>query len=276
MREERDLKFSPAPSSVKPILAAAGALVGLLLLVCGGAAGYVALTSPPRQEEQAPINHMDMPHEFEEYSLKMKKRHAQEIPATDDPGVVRKIAASIFDIDLPADFEPIEAQRHGSTRRAVFGKKNESSALLKLVGADSREGDKAVATSSDDASRRQALQMAETDGGRFDTSLRSTRQKMEPVQRELMVLGQKSVFEFRQGKQASGKKSVWHVSGAFRTATGLAVLIYMVPESDFDEEAVVRMIESIRAAPDEVPDADEKSVPLQPIPEESIPGKSTG
>src|SRR5436305_1769749 len=50
MHEERDTEFVTSPSLIKTTLAVAGALAGLMLLVCGGAAGYVALKSSPESE----------------------------------------------------------------------------------------------------------------------------------------------------------------------------------------------------------------------------------
>jgi hypothetical protein len=37
----------------------------------------------------------------------------------------------------------------------------------------------------------------------------------------------------------------------------MAALVYMLPESEFDEEAIVQMIEAIRPAKDEEPDEGE-------------------
>jgi len=272
MHEVRDPELSQSSSSVKPVLVAAGAVVGLLLLVCGGAAGYVALMVPPRDEE--PVANPPMAPTANEHFQMMQKRFATiEIPFTRDPAVVRKVAATIVDIDLPAEFEPIEAKRNTTKRWAVFGKKSENAAVLKLAGIYLEIADIIPGAPADNEMRRQVLEMAATDTGRNDTTLKRTREKMKSAERELTVLGRSAVFEFSQGKRDSDKKPVWRIAGAFRTDTGMAALVYLVPESEFDEEAVVRMIESLRPAPDEDADADEPSAPRKPIPGNSIPDK---
>src|SRR6185369_3507808 len=69
---------------------------------------------------------------------------------------------------------------------------------------------------------REVLRIAEDEYGQTSTVLKVTRQKKEQTQRELMVLGQKSVFTFKNGKRASNSKPVWKVWGAFGTKFGAA------------------------------------------------------
>jgi len=251
MDEARDLDLSPSTSTVKPILAALGVMFGLMLLLCGGAAGYVALTSPPRSEEPVQTGApMVRPEDSPEFQRMKKLRETREVPFTDDPDVVRKIAATIVDIDLPPDFEPIEANRGVAHRWVVFGKKSEPAALLKMAGMHRPNGDNSVPLVFDARAKVQILQSAENENGRNDTMLKNTRQRTQSVERELTIAGQKAVFEFKQGLRYSDKTPVRKIVGAFPTRTGgLAALIYMVPESEYDEEAVIRMLESMRPAP---------------------------
>ena len=248
MQEVREAELSPSSSSVKPILAVAGVLCGLLLLVCGGVAGYVVATAPPPAEPKALVP----PQDILEMNEKMRKQGGSRkvIPYTLDPMVVKNIAAAIVDFDLPPNFESIEGKRNATKRWVVFGKRTEDAALLKLAGVD-REVMAAVA--SDNEIRDQMLQMAENENGRTDTGLKKPRQTTE--QRELTVLGKKAVFEFKHGRRAMDNTPVCKILGVFETPTGTAALVYMLPESEFDEEAIVHMIESIRPAKDEPPDA---------------------
>ncbi len=93
---------------------------------------------------------------------------------------------------------------------------------------------------------RSVLRLAEEENGRTHTVLKVTRQQLEHTHRDLIVLGRKSLFSFKHGKRASDSKPVWKVWGAFSTKFGAAALILLVPESEYDEAAVVHMIESIR------------------------------
>jgi hypothetical protein len=112
--------------------------------------------------------------------------------------------------------------------------------------------------SADDPQVREAIKAVEADyGSRSETTLKATRHEMKILQRELTVLGQQTVFRFIQGKRALDNKPVWKIWGGFGTTNGLALMILLVPESEFDEEAVVRMIEGIRQADKLPPDSDE-------------------
>jgi hypothetical protein len=267
MHEDRD--FSPSSSSMKTIFAVAGALLGLMVLVCGGAAGYVALTGTPPSEVERPTRGESMPPEVKGRFQKMEREMAsQRIPPTEDPDIVMTVAAGIARIDLPEGFEPLEAQGMMSKRRAVFGKKSDNAALLKLAGSNWKLFEDAPRANSDDAIRFEVMKIAESnDNGRTHTVLKSTRKEMNSMQRELSVLGDKAMFEFRQGTRESDKKPVWRVWGTFRIPKGMAALIYLVPEAEFDEEAVVRMIESIRPPVLDESATDDESAPQQPTPE---------
>jgi hypothetical protein len=254
MHEARDIEATPSPSTVTPVLVVAGVLIGLLLLLCGGATGYVALTYRPPPEVKRKASPEDSQNPMQERYDKMRQSFADDVPFTDDPAVVRKIAAAIVDIDLPAVFEPIEGLRYDVRRRAVFGKKTEDAAILKLGACNTATGRSPSPASLDDPMMmKYVLGIAETENGRTTTILKAaqSQKKGEYLQRDLTVLGQKAAFAFKHGKRTSDNKPVWKIWGSFTTANGAAALILLVPESEFDEEAIVRMIESIRPATDE-------------------------
>src|SRR5438445_1711693 len=64
--------------------------------------------------------------------------------------------------------------------------------------------------------------------------------------KELTVLGESAEFQFLRGELLDNGKIVWKVLGTFNTSRGPVALIYTIPEDEYDEESVVRMIESIR------------------------------
>jgi hypothetical protein len=251
MHEEPESEFA-ASSGTKPMLVVAGAVVGLMLLICGGAAGYVALAPqpPPTPEPGRP--------EPNPYFLESSKKQDRAIPFTEEFALVKKIATTIFKIDLPAGFEPIEALKDSTTARAVFGKQTENAALLKMAIVAFQTPGFQGPIASDDPLARSVLKIAENEIGRPDTIMRAVREKTEPKHRELTVLGQKAVLSIRQGKRASDSKPISKAWIAFLTKNGVAALIFVVPDAEFDEEAIVRMIESIRPPDDDEPDAEEK------------------
>jgi uncharacterized membrane protein len=264
MHEEPESELSS--SSIKPILIVVGALAGLSLLVCGGVAGYVALTTPSQTKGQvsdAAADEVPSPPDFFRKNMK-EDALAKRIPLTEDPAHVRKIAATILKIDLPPEFEPIEASKEGNVTRAVFGKPTENAALLKMAILRMQTPGIDSSVPLDEPTSRQVLKAAENENGRTDTTLRVTRVKIEPSHRELTVLGQPVDFSFRQGKLVAGGKPVWKIWGAFGTMNEMTGLIILIPESEYDEEAIVRMIESIRPGDTDEPAAGEQSIAAPP------------
>lgn len=263
MHEESESELSASPSSVTPIVVVVGALVGLSLLVCGGAAGYVALTTPSQTKRQAPDAPADEIPEFLQKKMKLQAL-ANRIPLTEDATLVRKIAATILKIDFPAEFEPIEASQESAGSRAVFGNQTKNGALLKMALMRLEIPGTQPAIPLDEPTARQVLKFAENEAGRTDTTLRATRVKIEPRHRELTVFGKPVDFSFRQGKLAAGGQPVWKIWGAFGTMNKMTALIIVIPESEYDEEAIVRLIESIRPGDTDKPAAGEESTAAPP------------
>lgn len=259
MHEAQDSDFSPPSSSIRQVLAVAGALVGLMLLVCGGVSGYVMLNAPPEAANQPAAEDKSTAAPGQDLTALMMREvlDVKEIPLTKDPASVREIAATIIEIDLPAGLEPIEAEQTRASRFAIFKNKTENGAILKLVKVQmplSAQNNVKGPASVDLDLGRQALKVAEN--YQADITLRATRNKMKSMERELTVLGKTTVFKFKQGKRASNNQPVWKISGAFATEKGMDAMIYLVPEAEFDEEAIVRMIESMRPEQEEAPVAD--------------------
>jgi hypothetical protein len=67
--------------------------------------------------------------------------------------------------------------------------------------------------------------------------------------REFTIGGEKVPFEFIKGTSAQGPSR--QVVGVFQGRNGVIMVMLIVPESDYDEAAVVRMLESIRLPDDE-------------------------
>jgi len=257
MEEERDIDNAPPSFPLKPILVVGGALAGLMLLVCGGAAGYVAITStaPADGQSDSGVHPPSMPSDRPPGSR--DKRKVNFIPVTHDAAAVTKIAATIFKIDPPAGFLPRDAGLEGFVTRAAFSRQSDDVAVLKMAGTDwimpPGAGDDIPA---DDPQVRQAVKLVESDyGSQSETTLKVTRLELKTFHREITVLGRKTTFTFKQGKRASDNKPVWKIWGGFDTTNGLAALIMLLPESEFDEEVIVRMLESIRQPdePDQIP-----------------------
>jgi hypothetical protein len=215
-------------SSLKIVLGLAGFVVVAGLLLCGGVAAYVAWvdTKTPVVENFAPVK---------------------------DTAGILQVAAKIVDIDIPAGFEPISNESQLELSRVTFGRATDDGALLKLGRlnlADKPPG-------SDPRHRLSMLpQMIEVGQPRINTTFLPGSTSAETT-RELTVLGRSVPFHFLRGTRTAGTAKVAKVQGAFLTKKGVIGVIFTIPETEYDEEAVVKMIESIRpAAGDAAPDDD--------------------
>jgi hypothetical protein len=216
-------------SSLKIALGLAGFVVAAGLLLCGGVAAYVAWV-----DSKTPVGE-------------------NATPPVKDPASILKVAATIVDIDVPAGFEPISDDSQVHIAKVTFGRATHDGALLKLARmslADKPPGS--------DPSERLAVMphMIEMGEPRVNTAFLPGSASPETT-RKLTVLGRSVPFRFVRGTRAPEEPKVAKVQGAFLTKKSMVGLIFTIPETEYDEEAVVKMIESIRpAAGDSAPDDD--------------------
>jgi hypothetical protein len=234
MSEERragDLSGATG-SSFKMGLRVAAAAAGAVLLLCGGVAGYVAWIGAPADE----------------VALDSAKSPVNE--SAKDSERILAIFHKIVDIDVPADFVPLSGDSFGMGRTVTIGRKDADGALLKLSRMDlpTTQGD-GTAPAPD----QMLLQMTEK-GSELTTSTFSEVSGDSASNRELTVLGKPETFQFLKGKRQAGGKTLRKAGGAFTIGNSRVALIYTIPEEEYDEEAVVRMIESIRVPKGEAAD----------------------
>jgi len=221
-------------SSLKMGLTVLGCAIGLVLLLCGGVIGYVAWQGA-EQPQMAPIP------------------SAKDVPPTNPgkgPAAAEAIVRKIVRIDMPADFEPIDGDEMPPGCRVTFGSRNTDGALLKLARFDLSM----APPGSDPRSHEPRLmRMAETGKGKTSTSIAKETESSEST-RQLTILGESVAFRFVKGKSHAGDRYLRKVTGTFRAANGFVALVYTTPDANYEEEAVVHMLESIRAPNDDSED----------------------
>jgi len=225
-RHSEDLLES-RPSSVRVALGAAGVVIGLAALVCGGVAGYVYLTTTEPVVVETPP------------------------PPDATPPSVGAISDKIIAIDLPAGFEPLHSSSNGYMSVAEFGRKDSDAASLTLGRADLA----VIPATEPDEARSKLLNLV--DRGRRHAAASMTVVANAPQSKtEFTVLGQPVTFQFLDGTLRDTGTPVRKASGTFRTGKAYIALIYTVPPEEFDEEAFSKMLESIRpGSNDSMPDA---------------------
>jgi hypothetical protein len=226
MREERhpgDLREEDR-SSARPVLIAAGTVLGIALVVCGGVAGHVAWTDAHRVVE---------------------KPKEPETTPEDAEAILRKIVK----INVPAGLAPLISEEHGKSRRVVFGRKPTAGFNLQLSKIDFSMVPPGVdrATSIDRLTHMLAMQNSTPGSDPFMPEPKST-----DTTRMLTVMGEEISFSFSKGRLSDTRDLAWKVFGTFSTQTGLVALTCVVPESEYDEQAVIRLIESIGPGAEDV------------------------
>ncbi len=153
---------------------------------------------------------------------------------TDDPAEIQKIQEEITGIEIP---EGLEAEG-GMTmamvgvqmKMAIYQGNKSALMLMQMVGP----GQMSEAQMRDQF--RESMKQQDQDS---DITVESTEERV------FTVNGEDATFEFIKGTTAEGE-AVRQVSGMFAGRGGTAFLLYHVPEEDWNEEQVVKMIESLQ------------------------------
>ncbi len=226
MREERHPGnlLEEDQSSARPVLIAAGITLGIALVVCGGLAAHVAWTGADRVVE--------VPKE-------------PETTPQDAEANLRKIVK----IDVPAGLVPLVSEDHGKRRRVVFGRKPTAGFNLQLSKIDFSMVPPDVDRATSIPRLTQMLEMQNNTPGSDPFTPEPGATDTTHV---LTVMGEEISFKFSKGRLSATGEAAWKVSGTFSTQTGLVAVRCVVPESEYDEQAAIRLIESIGPGEDDV------------------------
>ena len=192
----------------------------------------------------------------------MRAAKAIQEGTTEEPAKVKAATADIVDIDIPADFEPKMAMNVIFMKYVLY--QNKSQGMLMLSEFNSALG-------SDVSKQRD--EMAKAMKQQSNTKMPSGTQKTET--REFTIRGEKASFQFttatteKQKKPADkpaeqgeakpddsetetddteadeGGEGFHQVVGSFKGKGGTVMLFLMINGKDYDEAAIVKMIESI-------------------------------
>jgi hypothetical protein len=257
MNEERfpaDLLESRA-SSTKVALGVAGVVIGLGALVCGGVAGYVAITTTPVK-----VSHPAAP--------------SGEKPPAEDPEKLRQIARSIVAIDIPVGFEPLTSV-NGRVKSVIFRRQPEDGALLVLGRI---ELSTIPARLPPEQIQERLIEMMERQDPRAAAKMNVDRAS-PPTTREFSIFGRPATFRVVSGTLEENQTPVRRLSGVFRSQDAYLALDYLIPTAEFDEEVFQKMIDSIRPAEEDSAPESDGAVPetegkLQPPADNSSRSKS--
>jgi hypothetical protein len=241
-RDERPQK--QGMSSTAKVLVVLGSIAGVCLLACCG--GGIFLYMKAKDAIQ---------------------NFAQNFTTT-NPAEIRDRTADIVHIDIPEEYPPIRAFDFFVMKQIIYGKEQGGSpgAMVMIMHIDQPvprgQGPAAAKQQRDQILRQMREQQKGQQGGNINTDL--TEQSSET--REFTINGEKVPFEFIKGTAANGGTPMRQVVGVFPGRSGMVMVMVMVPESEYNEEAIVKMIESIRLpADDDTADSmeDDEAMPVE-------------
>lgn len=163
---------------------------------------------------------------------------------TTDPATIRERTQEIATIEVLPGFKPVQGMDVIFMKLVVYqGEQGDNSALLLMEFnssmMDQGKGQKELRDQMLDQMHQQQAQHGGGAGPDTDIEVE------ESETRFYTIGGRKNEFLFTKGKSHSGK-AMRQVTGTFPTAKGVAMLMLTVPEENYDEAAVVKMLESIR------------------------------
>ncbi|MBI3866587.1 MAG: hypothetical protein HY290_32295 [Planctomycetia bacterium] len=218
MATHDDFSQEPAPTAKKSsgskVLLILGTIAGLFLVLCCGGAGFLY------------------------YKFK------DTISVTTNAAEVKKQTSEIVTIDIPEGYTPISAVRFSP---GIFTMK-----MMMYQGGTNNQGGLVLmemnqAGSDPKQMRDQMLQQMRSQqaqgGGSFNSQIvaQSTETKV------FKINGENVEFDFVKGTRAGDSTVMRQVVGTFSGKGGGTILFMLiVQDSDYDEEAVSKLIKSIR------------------------------
>lgn len=213
-------------SSTAKVLLILGSIAGLVLLACCGFGAYVFF-------------------HVQDFAQNLAKN--MNISATQNPAEVRERTQQILRIDIPDDFKPVQAMEFMVMQWAVYQGKSGPQSMLIIMEMNQQM--------IDPGRNRDAKQQR-------DEMVQQLRQQpqvgtMEEIEEQThetrtFTIGGKPVeFDFIKGKTRGSQAVVHRVVGVIPTENGIVLLMLTVPDADYNEEQITRMLESIRPADEE-------------------------
>jgi hypothetical protein len=219
-RDEQSLK--QGMSSTAKVLLILGAIAGVGLLACCGGGVYFGFKAK------------DVFQEFAKNAI------------SSDPAVIRQRTQEIVHIDIPEGFEPSQSLQFSmmnvAMKQVVYQRKGSGGSMLMIM-----ETNQPMQGANTKQQREQMLRAMRQQQGQQPDQLNDELNEENSETREFTINGEKVPFEFIKGTGTDNARAFRQVVGIFRVKSATVMVMLMVPEGEYDEPAVVRMIESIQS-----------------------------
>ena len=175
---------------------------------------------------------------------------AKQVELKTTPEEVREIGGKIAKIDIPAEYAP-----QAGLKMELFGvvmaiasysdTDGDAGVVLMQVKMPEQQGQQEQANLQLDQQFQQIQEMYRSQSlGQHYLPEPLTSSESEP--RELTVRGEPVEFQFTKGHGSMSDQEMRQVEGTFSSDGGRIRIIVQMPEEDYNEDDVVKMIESIQ------------------------------
>ncbi len=202
-------------SSTAKVLLILGSIGGLALLVCCGGAAFLGY------------------------------RFKQNFAIATTPAEVRQQTEEIMQVEIPDEFPPIMGMQLKwpvEMRLATYGTQGNDAAALVIMEMQALPNQpRGNARQMRDQMLQQMRQNQQQQGQQMVNVIEESSES-----RDFTINGQKVPFEFIKGKNAEDGTDYRQVVGVIPKGDGFVMIMLAAPEAQYDEDKIVKMIESIR------------------------------
>jgi hypothetical protein len=164
------------------------------------------------------------------------------------PEEVRTVASQIATIDIPAEYEPkaainMNVEMMGVTMAmAVFADADDDAGVVLMQVKMPEQEQSQMQLDQQFAGIKDMYQQQSLGKYYFPEPLTGS----ESETRELTVQGEPVEFQFTKGHGSMSDQEMRQVEGTYSANGGRVRIIVQMPEEDYNEEEIVKMIESIQ------------------------------
>lgn len=154
--------------------------------------------------------------------------------ATTDPVKVRETSDSIALLNLPPEFQPLMAINFFVFKMAMWqGAGGNAMCMLMEFSPDAAQGQ------TEEQMLAQMEQQLQSQGQGQQVQVVTS----EEVQ--VTIRGEERTFQFNRGTAQNTNQEVWQVMGSFQGNVGPAIVMFIAPTDQYEEDDIIEILEGI-------------------------------
>jgi hypothetical protein len=160
---------------------------------------------------------------------------------SEDPVVIRRIAAEIAEVPLPAGFEPkysldlVVPLFAVTIKGVIYNTKQNGFFLMGEIDAE-----------MSDAEREKFVQQMRGNVNMQGSNAHEKLDILESKTVDFTMRGKPASFKFAKAQNQDTKAKLWQIMGTFQGKEGPAMIMLIVPLEQFSEEQIKQMLEKTK------------------------------